>query len=138
MRNRQHLGAGGLLESVQELPEIFRVLAVELGKRHHPVGLGSIAAEQHVAVEIVTAHGGVFISDDRREAARVVVAVSQRRVGAPRIAHGPVALDRSVRLRQRSDNLHSRCEHPIIIAADQFLIPSPPDLGRQYLRVAAQ
>jgi hypothetical protein len=56
----------------------------------------------------------------------------------PRIAHGPVVLDRRVRLRQGSDDLHGRREHTIVIAADQFLIPFPSELGGQDLRIAAQ
>ena len=51
--NGQHLGTSLLLEFGEILPEVLGNLAVELGVRNGAVGHTRIAAEDHVAVEIV-------------------------------------------------------------------------------------
>ena len=77
-------------------------------------------------------------TDDRREAARVVVAVSQRRVAfhalrtALSFLIGASGFDREATISIAVAKTRSS------ISADQFLIPFPSDLGGQYLRVAAQ
>ena len=55
--NSQHIRAGFLLELCQRLPQIFRILGVELRVRHRLVGDRRVAAEEHVAVQIEAAPG---------------------------------------------------------------------------------
>ena len=136
--DRQHLATGLLLELGQVLPEVFRILAVELRERQGAVRDARIAAEEHVAVQVVAADGGPLETDDRGEAAGLVVLVGQRRVGLPGIAHGLVALDGRLLAGQRGDDLHRRREDRVLVAGGQGVVPLPAVLRGQDLGIAAQ
>ena len=99
MGDRQDLGAGFLAESVEKFPQILWILAVELGIRHQPVGLARIPTKQHIAVQIIAAHGGVFKTNDSRESAWVVVMIGQSSICSPGIADGFVIVDGGIGLR---------------------------------------
>ena len=119
-------------------PQVLGVLAVELGEGQGLVGHAGIAAEQHVAVQVVAADGRPLEADHRGEHAGVVVLVGQRRIGLPGVAHGLLALDRRHVARERADDFHGGGEDRVEVAAGQRRIPLAALLGRQDLRIAAQ
>ena len=138
MRDGQHVRAGLLLEARQVAPEVFRVLAVELGVGQGAVRHAGVAAEDHVAVQVVAADGGPLEADERGEAPRLVVLVRQRRVGLPGVLHGPVALDGRHLARQRGHDLHRRGEDRVVVAARQRGVPLLPCFRGQDLGIAAE
>ena len=71
-----------------------------------------VAAEEHVAVQVVAADRGPLEADDRGEGAGVVVAVGERGVGLPGVADRRLALDRRLVAGERADDLHRRGEDP--------------------------
>jgi len=124
VRNGQYVRPGPFFKLVQRFPEIFRILAVELREWQRLVGHRRVAAEEHVAVKVEAAPRGVFIADDRREAARLVVSVSKRGVFLPRVANNFIGFERRFRLVQGGDDLHGRREHLLLVAAFQRVVPA--------------
>ena len=130
MRDREDFRARSTLELGHVLPEVFRVLTVELGEGQRPVRHARIAAKQHIAVQVVATDGRPFEADHRREMARFVVAVRQRGVGLPRVPDGPGVLDRGFLAGKRFHDLHCGCEDAVEVTADQLRVPVPARLRR--------
>ena len=83
-----------VLEVLHEGPEVFGVLAVVLREGQRLVGDAGVAAEEHVAVQVVAADRGPLEADDRGEGAGIVVAIGECGVGLPGVADRGLALDR--------------------------------------------
>jgi len=94
VRNRENFGASPLLEFVERFPEIFGILAVELGKRDRLVRFAGVATENDVPVQIVSAHSGEFVADQGCEATGLVVLVSEGGVFVPGFLYDRLSLAR--------------------------------------------
>ena len=138
MRDGEHVRAGPRLEVLHVGPEVLGVLAVVLREGQRLVCDAGVAAEEHVAVQVVAADRGPLEADDRREGAGVVVAVGERGVGLPGVADRRLALDRRHVAGQRADDLHRRGEDGVVIAAGQLRVPALSGLGGEHLGVAAE
>ena len=82
------------------LPQIFRILAVELGEGYSLVRHRGISAKDDITVKIETADGSPFVADQRGESAGLIVFVGQRRVALPSVFDQTVAGDGRIGLLQ--------------------------------------
>ena len=87
MRNGQNGGAGLLTKRVQRLPQVFRVLAVELRKGHRAIGDARISSKDHIPVQVISTDGGPFVTDDGGEGPRIVVGLGGFQVLIPHRLH---------------------------------------------------
>jgi hypothetical protein len=128
VRDRERLAAGVLLVRAQHLPEVLRIRAVELRERPRAVRLGGAVAEDDDTMDIVAAgHRRPLVADERTEAAGLVVGVGRRVVRLPRRAKRLGAVDRRLRLGERSDDRPDRLERRVAARADA-LVPLPADV----------
>ncbi len=135
----QHLSTGPRLVLGEMGPQVLGVLAVVLREGEGLVHPDRTVAEQDVAVQVVGTLGGVFAADDRREHARRIGAVGERRVRVPSVLDRLGFVDRRFLVRKRADNLHCRVEGSLRVAGGQRLVPGAPLIGRRdLLRVAGQ
>ena len=138
VRDGEDLGAGAVLEVRHVGPEVLGVLAVVLREGQRLVGDAGVAAEEHVAVQVVAADRGPLEADDRGEGPGVVVAVGERGVGLPGVADRALALDRRLVAGERADDLHGGGEDRVDVAAGQLGVPALARLGREHLGVAGE
>ena len=87
VRDGEQLAAGALLVGLHPLPQVLGVLGHEGGERRQLVGERLAVTVDDVAVQVVAAAvvGGPLVGDEGREAARIVVALHDRRHLVPHV-----------------------------------------------------
>ena len=73
------------------------------------------AAEDHIAVEIVSANSGPLEADEGGKSSGLIIFVGERSVGGPGIANRLVAFDRWHVTGKRPDDLHRGSEYAVVI-----------------------
>ncbi len=127
VRDGEHLAAGLLGISIEELPQHGRVLAVEGGERHDLVGLVLAVAEDHDAMQVVAAVvGSPFVADQRGKPSGLVVALGGAGVVLPDRARELSAQHRFRRRAgaNRADDLDRRLARTLATGCHQ-VVPAP-------------